>query len=603
MGNVPHSPTGANDKCITERMNIMENKQKKCYIYTRVSTEMQIDGYSLEAQKNRLYKEAKYRKMKVIEEFSDEGKSGKNIKGRPEFQKMLNKIQAGTDKVDYVLVFKLSRFGRNTADTMNSLQLMEDFGVNLLSVEDNIDSGSASGKMMISVVASVSEMERENIKEQTMAGREQKARNGRWNGGFAPYGYKLKHKDGSKGGELVINEEEAPLIRLIFDKYSNTTMGISGVAKWLNENNYTKVIRQNGTVELMSAHFIKGILDNPVYKGKIAYGRRRNEKIEGTRNEYHVIKQSADSYEINDGKHEAIISEEEWDYAHKKRLKNAFKREKTHSLEHEHILSGIVKCPVCGAPMYGAVNRKKKKGSDEYYRDMWYYICKNRKSQSGKLCTYKTHVKQDIINMEVEALVRWVLSDSDFKDGVLARVGSNDNLSEKLHEEERLKKEKQKLEKGKAKILSKISALDIDDDLYDELYDNLQSVLREQIQKIKRAEDNITENAMAIDNARGGEVSAEVYIEIMDEILRSIGEMPDEEEKKIMQCIIERVDIFPEKQEDGRWVQSIQFKIPLNINGEIYDMIDLSDNYSSDKIFPPLGTQDETCVLLSHKNS
>lgn len=63
----------------------------------------------------------------------------------------------------------------------------------------------------------------------------------------------------------------------------------------------------------------------------------------------------------------------------KMRMKNAFKREKTHSLLHEHVLSGIVKCPVCGAPMYGVVNRKKKKGSEEFYTDMWYYICKNRK--------------------------------------------------------------------------------------------------------------------------------------------------------------------------------------------------------------------------------
>ena len=67
--------------------------------------------------------------MVVAGEYSDEGFSGKNIQGRPEFQRMLNDIQEGKDGVSYVLVFKLSRFGRNAADVLNSLQLMQDFGV------------------------------------------------------------------------------------------------------------------------------------------------------------------------------------------------------------------------------------------------------------------------------------------------------------------------------------------------------------------------------------------------------------------------------------------------------------------------------------------
>ncbi len=134
--------------------------------------------------------------MKVVGTYSDEGKSGKNVTGRPEFQRMLADIQSGKDEVDYVLVFKLSRFGRNAADTLNILKFMEDYGVNLYCVEDNLDSAGSAGKFMISVVAAVAEIERENIHEQTMAGRRQKARDRRWNGGFAPYGYTLVPRDG-----------------------------------------------------------------------------------------------------------------------------------------------------------------------------------------------------------------------------------------------------------------------------------------------------------------------------------------------------------------------------------------------------------------------
>lgn len=106
---------------------------------------------------------AEFQDMEIVNEYSDEGKSGKSVEGRPEFQRMLDNIENGTDKVQFVLVFKLSRFGRNAADVLNSLQRMQDFGVNLICVEDGIDSSKDSGKLMISVLSAVAEIERENI--------------------------------------------------------------------------------------------------------------------------------------------------------------------------------------------------------------------------------------------------------------------------------------------------------------------------------------------------------------------------------------------------------------------------------------------------------
>ena len=97
---------------------------------------------------------------------------------------------------------------------------MQDYGVNLICVEDGIDSSKEAGKLLISIIAAVAEMERENIRVQTMIGREQKAREGKWNGGFAPYGYKLKN------GELVIAEDEVEIIQMIFNRYIHTNEGI-----------------------------------------------------------------------------------------------------------------------------------------------------------------------------------------------------------------------------------------------------------------------------------------------------------------------------------------------------------------------------------------
>ena len=88
-------------------------RKKKCYIYTRVSTMAQTEGYSLEAQVERLREYAEYRDLQIVGEYCDAGKSGKSIKGRPAFQEMLDDIVNGKDDISYVLVFKLSRFGRS----------------------------------------------------------------------------------------------------------------------------------------------------------------------------------------------------------------------------------------------------------------------------------------------------------------------------------------------------------------------------------------------------------------------------------------------------------------------------------------------------------
>lgn len=566
----------------------MAQKKLRCYLYTRVSTQMQVDGYSLDAQQDRLKKEAIHRSMQVVAIFSDEGKSGKNTTGRPQFQEMMRRIQNGNeDRVDYVLVFKLSRFGRNAADVLNNLQIMQDFGVNLICVEDGIDSASAAGKILFPVLAGVAELERENIQAQTMAGREQKAREGGWNGGQAPYGYRLE------GGSLVIEEPEAALVRLIFEKYVQSDMGINGVAKWLNENGYSKQTRQNGIYSRISTTFVKGVLDNPVYAGKIAYGRRKSEKIEGTRNEYHTVKQA--EYEIFDGKHEAIISDELWQAARAKRGLNAYKREKRYSPEHAHILSGLVKCPICGAPMYGVVNRKKKKdGSGEFYTDMWYYICKNTKTVSGQRCTYTKHIRQDAVNEQVRRVVQEALRNMDFTQDIMKSIGTDANLDALQAEADTLTAAKKKEERQKSKLLSKIMELDADDDLYDEMYDDLQGLLRQRMKRIADLDSKINQVSIAIQNAGSKAATAEEVYATMRIIVEMMDIMPERDEQEIMHALLDSVQIYPERQPNGLWIKSVRFKVPLEFDGvSSQDVIIDNDDNSL-----PNASNDETVCLL-----
>ena len=116
----------------------MSREKIKVYLYTRVSTAMQIDGYSLDAQKTRMKAFCDFNEYEIVGEYEDAGKSGKSIEGRAAFNNMMEDIKTGKDGVSFVLVFKLSRFGRNAADVLNSLQTMQDFGVNLICVEDVI---------------------------------------------------------------------------------------------------------------------------------------------------------------------------------------------------------------------------------------------------------------------------------------------------------------------------------------------------------------------------------------------------------------------------------------------------------------------------------
>ena len=242
----------------------MNKERIKVYTYKRVSTAMQIDGYSLDAQRSRMKAYADFNDYEIVGEYEDAGKSGKSIEGRMQFRQMMEDVKSGKDNISYVLVFKLSRFGRNAADVLSTLQVMQDFGVNLICVEDGIDSSKDAGKLMISVLSAVAEIERENIRVQTMEGRIQKAREGKWNGGFASYGCQLVN------GKLEINEEEAVAIRTIYDQYVNTDIGSNGISKYLENHGIRKIQRQNGKNPLFDAHLVRLILKNPVYCGKIA---------------------------------------------------------------------------------------------------------------------------------------------------------------------------------------------------------------------------------------------------------------------------------------------------------------------------------------------
>ena len=556
-------------------------KKRRCYIYTRVSTSMQVEGYSLEAQKERLRKYADFQEMVIVGEYSDEGKSGKSIEGRQEFMQMLRDIEEGKDRVEFVLVYKLSRFGRNAADVLNSLQRMQDFGVNLICVEDGIDSSKDSGKLMISVLSAVAEIERENILVQTMEGRRQKARDGKWNGGFAPYGYKLLN------GELEIAEDEAEIIRIIFDKYIHTNMGVNGIAAYLNEHGYKKKKRQNNTLDAFATSFIKGVLDNPIYCGKLAFGRRKTERVPGKRNEFRIVKQ--DSYILSDGIHEAIISEDDWNLAKQKRNINGVKHEKIHSLEHEHILSGILKCPICGKGMYGNVNRKKKKDGT-FYKDYFYYACKHRKLVDGHRCTYKRQWNEDRINAAVEEIIRKFVKNPKFEQEIRKQIGSSIDTSELDREYDGLKDRLSQTTGAKNRLADQMDHLSVSDKNYDKKYNDMQERLDKLYDEITDIENAMEEVETRLYNIRQDKISEDNVYQFLLFFDKLYDKFTDLEKKTFLKSFLSDVFIYEEEQKDGRILKGLRFKFPIYMNGRNVLGVD-RDNESTD----------ETVVALHHQ--
>lgn len=556
----------------------MNREGKKCFLYLRVSTEMQVDGYSLEAQKNCLKKFAEREELVIAGVYEDAGKSGKSIEGRPAFRRMLSDIESGAG-IDYVMVYKLSRFGRNAADILNSLELLQTYDVNLICIEEGIDSSQTSGKLLISVLSAVAEIERENILEQTMNGRREKARQGKWNGGPAPYGYMIKDEI------LSINEEEAEIVRTIYDKYVNTRLGYSGIAKYFNLQGIRKTPRKESDIEEFSAHFIQLLIDNPVYCGKIAYGRRSKERVKGKKNEYKLVKQK--EYCLVDGQHEGIISEELWQKAQEKRLATGIKYSSKLGKERAHLLTGIIKCPKCGCGMYA--NRVCWTKKDGTYKEVMYYSCSRNKQSRGRHCDYSANLKKTDIEPLVVEVIKKLVQDEEFAVEIKRRIGvqvDTDkidtelfNYENKLKEVEanksRLEREIDTLPLGAAhrdrKILDMTTRLDA-------LYDNIAEI-ESNIEDVRFRKKAAEEKALTLEN---------IY-KILMHFSELYDIMNDEERKELLVELIQEIQIYPEGESDCP-LKSIKFNFPVFQNGKETEEAFLNK---------PLNV--ETLVVLSHK--
>ena len=544
----------------------MMREGKRCAVYVRVSTEMQVDGFSLDAQKNVLKKFVEREGMTMVNMYEDAGKSGKSIEGRPAFSQLLSDIANGL-MIDYVVVYKLSRFGRNAADILNSLEFIQSYDINLIATEEGIDSSQTSGKLLISVLSAVSEIERENILEQTMNGRKEKARQGGWNGGFAPYGYTLEN------GKLIINEEEAETVRKIFDMYVNTNKGRAGIAKELNLQGIEKVIRQNGTLNLWRDTTINNILRNPIYIGMIAFGRRKKEKVKGTKNQYRMV--HTKDYICEKGHHEAIIDMETWEKARKKQEANA-RHPNPDEAHRIHLLSGLLKCPACGASM--AVNKtmwQTQDGTKRYYYD---YRCSHRGGYRGYDCTHNGRILTTEIEPYVISIVKNLINNEEFIEAINEQLNTKVDTSGLKATKENYKKKLSQTIKSKELLEEQIDNLTASPNFKEKVYNDMTKRLYKLYDVIEELETSISDLELKIKGLESDSIAPEnvySFIRMFNEVF---DQMNEEERRKLIKLLIDKITFTL----DGR-IDKIYLKFVINKDGKLFSELDMhKTKYSVD---------------------
>lgn len=543
-----------------------ETDMENAYIYTRVSTVIQVDGFSLDAQEQEIRAFAQMRGINIVGKYSDEGKSGKNAEHRPAFNQMMDDIRSKKDNVRYVLVFKLSRFARNTSDTAKYLQELASYGVGLLGVKDGIDTSTVTGKMIANIMGAVAEVELENIHEQTLAGRQQKARSGLWNGAQAPYGYVLENK------ALTICPEEAEIVKEIFRLYTEEGQSIRYITKKLNDDDIKREQRGNTQFSLFTDRTVRSILKNPVYEGKIAYGRRHTVKVEGTNNDTKVVKQTDESKIILvDGLHEAIVTPDTFSKAQMLLSKNVAHRKTRSDSSTVYPLTGLIRCPDCGKNIFGysAPPRPRKNGKEGFYPRYISYRCISGRDRNGVVCSLANkYYSGTKLEKEVKEVVSSMVTIPEFVELVSQKIDLQTDVNALRKKRSAIEAELSKYSGNLVQTERRLAELDAGDKHYDRKVDSLNRILDDLYEKMDDAQNRLDGVTSEIAMIEKSAMTKESIFEMLHGFREYYDVMSPEDKKTLLQAMISYIELYKEKRADGHLVKTIHFTFPVTYDGE-----------------------------------
>ncbi|OUS73024.1 hypothetical protein B1748_23750 [Paenibacillus sp. MY03] len=307
--------------------------------YERVSSDEQArEGFSLEVQAEKNIKHINDQGWSLYDRYIDAGKSAKNL-NRPDMKRLLSDIDAGNIKV--VVVHKLDRLTRNVGDLHELLSVFERKEIKLVSISENIDTSSAMGRMFVYMLGIFAQWYRENLSEEVIKGQRKRAESGLRNSSKRPYGYNVNKEDLS----LYINEEEAVIVRRIFDQYT-TGWGKIKISQELNNEGIPSMLGG-----LWYESVIGDMVINPSYIGATHWKEKSDDESE------RII--------VHDT-HEAIVTMEIWEEAQKvsKRRLEGYLSKSSYDFPY----ATVVKCGECGRSYHGKMTTEKGDTKRPRYR-------------------------------------------------------------------------------------------------------------------------------------------------------------------------------------------------------------------------------------------
>ena len=509
---------------------------KRVAIYARVSTEEQAEhGYSIDAQKEALRQYCELYKKTIVDEYVDAGISGKEMTKRLELQRLLKDAETG--KFDEVLVWKINRMSRNTKDLLEIVDRLRKYGVDFSSLSEKFDTSGPMGRFALQMLAAVGELERNTIVENVKLGLKQRARMG-LHSGCRALGYRVASKDDTSKrakNDLVIIEDEAVIVRKIFELFCNGK-GFKAIANQLNHEGYKTWKGKD-----FSLCSIREIVDNPLYKGYVRYGKYENwsEKRRKGKNLNPILVK---------GRHEAIVSEEVWNKAAK--MRGMRKKVTARAYTSENILSSILKCPECGAPMVIARSRYKIK--DGTIRINRFYSCSTFKNKGSAVC-HSNSVDADEAEKYVISKIKEFLSNEGLVQKVFERVKTKteSQMLEKQKELAGIETKLEDLQKRKSKIMDLYLEGGFDKEMLDSRVEEL-NVNIEQLSNLR--------NSLIVDAGIPTEVLNSEYINtILVRFENVITSASSEQKHMLLKLLIDRITVKDHKVD----------KVYLKLGGEL----------------------------------
>lgn len=370
----------------------------KVAIYVRVSTEEQAEhGYSIEAQLETLRNYCELYGKEVYEEYVDAGISGKSIEGRFALQRLLK--DAENNLFQEVLVWKINRLARNSLDLLTTIEQLKDWNITFRSFTEKFETETPTGKLTLQMMSAVGEFERNTTVENVKLGMKQRAKTGKHNGKL-PLGYKSVHdpKNSSGRSKVIIIESEAIIVKKIFQLYASGR-GLRSIA---NELNHSGCRTKTGNT--FSTAGIKDILHNPFYYGKIRYNRYVNwsdKRRRGKNNEPIIV----------EGQHEAIVTNDLWNKVQFLIQKRSITPSRI--FNGEFLLTGLIRCPQCGAAMVASRTKSKSKSGE--IKNHLYYSCGAFRSKGSSVCSANSIRKQEAEEEVMNRLAQVLSKDSILK--------------------------------------------------------------------------------------------------------------------------------------------------------------------------------------------